>query len=95
MNIATISNVSHSAGFEGTATVGQKASSPQSLANVLATSNSKTTVVTMADGATVTTTRDKAGEILSISTTPPTRPPEVSSAKATSGAAGGKVDLTA
>lgn len=53
-------------------------------------SGDTTSVTTSADGSTVTTVRDKNGQIVAISTTPPTRPPEQTSNGATT-----KIDVTA
>ena len=96
MSIAAISALSSSERYEGAQTA-QASSAKSSLASVLANSNTttNTTVVTMADGASVTTKRDNAGEIVSISTTPPTRPPEVTGVKAASGVSKEGIDLLA
>ncbi len=52
-------------------------------------SGDTTSKTAMADGATVTTVRDQKSEIVSITTTPPTRPPQPGSA------AGPGINLTA
>ncbi len=52
---------------------------PTSTANstaVNSVSGNTTNVTTLADGETVTTVRSAKGAIISISTTPPTRPPQ-------------------
>lgn len=55
----------------------------------------KTTIVTMADGETVKTVRNKDNQIVSIATTPATRPPEIKQAEAATAALSGGVDVTA
>lgn len=102
MNIAAISSASMAGNVgvvhnTGTSTYGQVATTPKP-ASAVSSSANVTNVVTMTDGATVTTVRDKAGQIVSITTSPPTRPPEITSPKPTSshlGGLGGRIDLTA
>lgn len=55
----------------------------------------KTTIVTMADGETVKTVRNKDNQIVSITTTPATRPPEIKKAEAAAAALSGRIDVTA
>lgn len=96
MSIASISALGSSGGYEGVQ-ANQTSSTANSLASVLSNTNTATTTttVTLTDGATVTTKRDKAGEILSISTSPPTRPSEVLSAKTSSGSSSRGISLLA
>lgn len=102
MTIAAISSVASPASFGVVPSVAT-ASASQGGASLNATdestSSSKVTnVVTMTDGATVTTVRDKAGQIISITTSPPTRPQETYSPQSSSpslAASGGRINLTA
>ncbi|EKN00871.1 hypothetical protein [Acidocella sp. MX-AZ02] len=66
-------------------------STSNALASVFnsSTSGDTTNVTTLPDGSTVTTVRDKKGDIVSIATTPRTRPPEPGSASASPSASGG------
>ncbi|MBU6420210.1 MAG: hypothetical protein KGQ79_10875 [Proteobacteria bacterium] len=68
-------------------TPGISMASPAALAH--GASGNTTSKTAMADGATVTTVRDQKSEIVSITTTPPTRPPEPGSA------VGAGINLTA
>jgi hypothetical protein len=67
----------------------QSSTSIASLTSQSANASSNSNKVTLADGSTVTTVRDKHGAIVTINTTPPTRP---QSALATNS---GPIDLLA
>lgn len=98
-NLGSVGNVSFS-GAENTqknTTAAGGGTSASAVATAAATSSSSnvTTVVTLTDGGTVTTVRNKANEIVSISTTPPTRPASVTASNPSSRASAGGVNLLA
>jgi hypothetical protein len=77
INLSGLESASASSAALGTSASGDTAN--------LSASGDTTSVTTSADGSTVTTVQDKKGEIVSITTTPPTRPPEPDNASASGG----------